>query len=734
MGSGKLILHVRNDGDSLPIAGAHVILYNHKGKPMYETYTDQNGDTEPLELEAPDKSLTLDENYKLPPYSEWNLDVLRDGFMPLHIKNVEIIDTQTSILPVHLHPLVEGAPGGQDEYINITPMLPLLPEEAEQIPHQDDMSRHAVPVSFMPANPHAAMPAHWEDFDDGDAVETAGRVEREVFIPDFITVHLGAPTNASARNVRVPFIDYVKNVASSEIYSTWPKNSLIANVHVIVSFVLNRIYSEWYRSRGFNFDITNSTAFDQYYRPGAQIFSSISDVVDEYFNVYAHRQGFKNPFFTSFCSGTTATCPGLSQWGTVTLANQGRTPLEILRHYYPNDIMLTETNNIKGITSSYPGTPLREGSSGDAVRRIQNDLNRIRVNFPLIPQIPNPNGTFGPETTAAVRAFQRSFNLGQDGVVGPATWNEIIRVYTAVTRLAELDAEGHRYTIGANPPNVVLRRGSRGSDVRQVQFLMNVISQFNDRVPSVIEDGNFGPQLEQAVMDFQRAYGLPPDGIVGPATWNKFYAVYRGIQENRPGGTAPPRPTPTPPPPVPPAPPTPQPPPGVVPTPPFSGVLLRNGSRGEEVRLIQTYLNAIRRNVPSIPQLAVDGIFGPNTENAVRAFQRHFGLSADGIVGPITWAELIRQFRAVGQGSSIAFPPYPGVMQRQGSRGDDVRHVQRALNLVRHRVPGIPMLVVDGIFGPITHNAVVTFQRHFGLSPDGIVGPITWAELGRNIA
>ena len=730
MGSGKLVLNVRNDGDSLPIAGAHVILYNHKGKPMYETHTDLNGNTDPLELEAPDKELTLDENYKLPPYSEWNVDIIREGFRTLHIKNVEIIDSQTSVLPVHLHPNLMGDTTAGDETIDITPMLPLLPEVAQQILHQEDRTRQAVPASFMPANPHAVPAHHWDDGEMDAAVETAGRVQREVFIPEFITVHLGSPNNASARNVRVPFIDYVKNVASSEIYATWPRNSLIANVHVIVTFALNRIYSEWYRSRGFQFDITNSTAFDQYYRPGAQIFQSISDVVDEYFNTYVHRQGFKNPFFTSFCSGTTATCAGLSQWGTVRLANEGRSPIEILRHYYPNDVTLTETNNIKGIASSYPGTALREGASGEAVQRIQNDLNRIRVNFPLIPQIPNPNGHFGPETTAAVRAFQRSFNLGQDGVVGPATWNEIIRVYTAVTRLAELDAEGHRYTISENPPNVILRRGSRGGDVRQLQFLLNVISQFNDSVPSVIEDANFGPQVESAVMDFQRAFGLPPDGVVGPATWNKLYATYRGIQENRPGGTAPPRPNPTPRPPTPPAPPTP---PTLIPTPPFSGVLLRNGSRGEEVRLVQTYLNAIRRNVPGIPQLVVDGIFGPMTESAVRAFQRHFGLSPDGIVGPITWGELIRQFRGTNENNSMNFPAYPGVLQRQGSRGDHVRHIQRALNLVRGQVPGVPMLVVDGIFGPITHNAVVTFQRHFGLNPDGIVGPITWAQLGRSI-
>jgi len=675
-------------------------------------------------LEAPDKVHTLDPNYKQPTYSTWNLDIEKDGFLTTHIKNVEIIDSETSILPVHLHPLVDEPGAPHDEDIDIPPMLPTLPPEAQLIPHQDENERHAVPHIFVPANPHQ-VPAETLPVDAMDTEDPP--VERTVFIPDFITVHLGAPTNTTARNVRVPFIDYIKNVTSSEIYATWPKNSLIANVHAIVTFALNRIFTEWYPSRGFNFDITNSTAFDQYYRPGAQIFQSISRVVDDYFNVYAHRRGFRNPFFTSFCSGTTATCAGLSQWGTVTLANQGRTPLEILRHFYPNDIMLTESNNIQGITTSFPGTALRVGSTGSAVRRMQDDLNRIRVNFPLIPRITNPNGTFGPETEAAVRAFQRSFNLAQDGVIGRATWNEITRVYTAVSRLAELDAEGKRYTIGENPPNVILRRGSRGADVRQLQFLLNFISQFNNAVPPVIEDSLFELQDENAVMAFQRAYGLPPDGVVGPATWNKLYAVYRGIRENVP---LPPTPTP----PI-------SPPPTSGVGRPFPGTLLRLGSRGDDVRQIQTWLNMVRPEIPGNPILAVDGIFGPITQAAVIAFQRRFGLASDGIVGPITWGELVRQIQTPPPEPPTPTPPstpptsggrpFPGPLLRFGSRGEDVRQVQTWLNAVRSGVPGNPILAVDGIFGPLTQGAVIAFQRHFGLAPDGIVGPITWGELAR---
>jgi len=718
VGTGFLVLHVRSEDDALPITGAHVTVRDNTGKALYETHTDQNGDTESLELPAPDKAHTLEEHYGKPAYSTWNVDVAKPGFATAHIHNVQVIDTETASLPVHLHPLVDAPDAVRDEDIDIPPMLPVLPPEAQQIPYQEDTSRQTVPAPFVPANPHQAPPPAEPAFaGEGDDPP----VERQVFIPDFITVHLGAPTNTSARNVRVPFIDYIKNVTSSEIYATWPRNSLIANVHTIVTFALNRIFTEWYPSRGFNFDITNSTAFDQYYRPGAQIFDSISRVVDDYFNVYAHRQGLVNPFFTTFCNGTTATCAGLSQWGTVPLAQQGLTPLQILHRFYPSDLILTESNNIRGVTTSFPGTALRIGSTGDAVRRMQEDLNRIRVNFPLIPQIAIPNGTFGPDTEAAVRAFQRSFNLAQDGVIGRATWNEITRVYTAVSRLAALDAEGRRYTIGANPPNVVLRRGSRGGDVRQLQFLLNVIAQFNNAVPPVIEDSAFDQRDENAVMDFQRAYGLPPDGVVGPATWNKLYAVYRGIR-----GSAP----------VPPTPPVTPPatPPTVPPPHPFPGTLLRNGSRGDDVRQIQTWLNAVRSRVPGVPFLAVDGIFGPITHGAVIAFQRHFGLVPDGIVGPITWGELTRQIETGTPAPTPTPPaahPFPGILLRIGSRGDDVRQVQTWLNTIRPQVPGNPLLVVDGIFGPITQGAVIAFQRHFGLVPDGIVGPITWGELVR---
>jgi peptidoglycan hydrolase-like protein with peptidoglycan-binding domain len=221
----------------------------------------------------------------------------------------------------------------------------------------------------------------------------------------------------------------------------------------------------------------------------------------------------------------------MSQWGTVTLANRGYDALEILLNYYPKDLMLTQTDNIAGIEHSFPGEPLTLGSEGDDVRRVQNDLNRIRANYPLIPRIQNPDGVFGNDTREAVMTFQRVFNLPVTGVVNRATWNSISRIYIAVTRLAELNGEGIRYTIGRNPPNVTLSQGSRGNDVLEFQFIMNIIAAFYSDVPPVIRDGIFGSEDRSATIEFQKAFGLPQTGNVGPLTWNKLYEVYRGIRE-----------------------------------------------------------------------------------------------------------------------------------------------------------------------------------------------------------
>ncbi len=342
------------------------------------------------------------------------------------------------------------------------------------------------------------------------------------YIPEYITVHLGSPSS-DAPNVTVPFIDYVKNVASSEIYPTWEESALTANILAIISFALNRVYTEFYRSQGYPFDITSSTAIDQKFINGRNYFDSVSRIVDTIFNDYIRRIGFVEPLAAKFCNGTTAICEGLSQWGSQNLAQQGLNSVQILRNYYGNNIEIVNDAPLRGYTPSYPGTPLQRGSRGPNVVRIQVILNRVGQNYPAIPRISSVDGIFGPETENAVRAFQRIFGLTVDGIVGKATWYQLVRLYVGVNSLAELESEGQRfYAVNWQVPGN-LSNGSSGQSVRQLQFMLRVLSEYINEIPPVAEDGIFGPQTRNAVIAFQRFAGLSPDGIVGPATWSALY-------------------------------------------------------------------------------------------------------------------------------------------------------------------------------------------------------------------
>jgi len=705
MNTGFLKVAVHTGDDAIPVPNAKIIVSDPSGKIRYQAKTDAGGMAGNFVLAAPNKSLTLDPENRKPAYSTYNIDITADGYVTKHISNVPIVDTQTCILQENMQPLTDENIVTTDEYLDLAPLALLLPVENRQadIPplQPEGIAEAADPLPFMPVDD-----VRPDGSDDADSRIITGGAR----IPDYITVHLGIPTNASARNLRIRFSDYVKNVTSGEIYSTWPQSSLEANIHAIVTFVLNRVYTEWYRSRGYNFDITNSTSYDMNYRDGGPVFENISRLVDQIFNVYARRIGFENPYFTEFCNGSTVSCPGMSQWGTVTLANQGRSPLEILRFYYPKDLELITSNNIGGVTESYPGSALSIGSQGAPVKRIQDQLNRIRVNYPLITQISNPNGTFGQDTADAVRVFQRTFNMTADGIVGRATWNKINFIFLAVTKLAELNGEGIRVSIGEAPPNVVLSAGARGNHVLELQFILNYLSLFYPSIPTVIQDGVFESRTKNSVIEFQKAFELTPDGIVGPATWNKLYAAYRGTEENVP---MPPAPTPTPP-----APGRPQ----------FPGTSLRLGSTGANVRLMQSFLNVINAVYPTVPKLTADGIFGQQTEGAVKAFQQAAFLTPDGIIGPITWDKIVDAYlRASGQeGVDLT---YPGTPLRAGSRGNTVRLMQTFLSDIRASYPSLPLITVDGIFGPNTEAAVIGFQRLFGLVPDGVIGPATWYAI-----
>ena len=347
------------------------------------------------------------------------------------------------------------------------------------------------------------------------------------YIPQRITVHLGPP-GSDAQNVTVSFSDYVKNVASSEIYPTWDVSALRANIYAIVSFALNRVYTEFYRSRGYDFDITNSTAYDQYFVNGRSYFENVSRIVDELFNDYLRRPGFVEPLAAKFCNGTTVTCEGLSQWGSQGLAEQGYSDVDILESYYGN-IEIVNNAPIQGITSSYPGTPLRRGTTGPSVVTLQVMLNRISQSYPAIPKIPTVDGLFGARTEAAVRKFQEVFNLDVDGIVGRATWNSLVRIYIAVTRLAELRSQGQRFYANswAHQP---IEQGDRGVRVEHLQYMLSVLSAYIPEIPPVTVDGIFGTATRAAVIAAQRRFGLPQTGAVDFETWDEIYDQFSGIE------------------------------------------------------------------------------------------------------------------------------------------------------------------------------------------------------------
>ncbi len=664
MPQGSIFVTVRAAESAFPVESATIIITTPEGVELGrdQVSADNGSVSREFFIDAPDPALSLSPQESALPYSTCDATVIAPGFITVRVKGIQIFAGEKSELPLEMMP--QGREDNEvNEYVIGPHALTTVPDiSVRQRPDEDE------------------------------------RILTRVFIPERITVHLGPP-DAYASNVTVPFVDYIKNVASSEVYPTWPERSLRANILCQISLALNRIFTEWYPSRGYNFNITNSTAYDQYFVYGRNIFDNISRIVDEIFNRYIRRPGRIDPFYAEYCNGSTVTCPGLSQWGTVSLANNGLSVEEILQFYY-GDVEVVQTNEIRGIESSYPGSPLSLGSSGNSVRIIQQQLNRIRINYPSIPAISSVDGVFGAQTQAAVRTFQSIFNLTQDGIVGKSTWYRISFIYTAVKKLAELNSEGERPVYDDNSFPGILRFGDTGTGVQTLQFYLKNIAAFNPFIPDIAIDGIFGRSTENVVRAFQSYYGLFVDGVVGENTWNEIVRVYLNITEG-----------------------------GSITIEPYPGFLLRVGSQGEEVLYVQKLLNRIRPVFATIPSLAEDGIYGSRVQRAVREFQRIFGLSTDGVVGRDTWNALNRVFGSIASGCLDNGPTQTGRVLRYGSAGADVRGLQSSLNLVGQAISPIPRVSVDGQYGRATEEAVRIFQRLLGLTADGVVGNATRTRL-----
>ena len=631
--------------------------------------TDATGSAADIPIEAPACTLSLDEDNTIRPYAVVSLTAAKSGYRTVRIEGIQIFAGQITLAQPAMIPVTEE---GKD-----IPNAPIIIP-----PH---------PL-FAGSGGSGAQPVE----------NCVPRVLDKVIIPKNITVHLGKPA-ASARNVTVSFRDYIANVASSEVYPTWPEQALRANIHCQISLALNRIYTEWYPSKGYTFNITNSTSYDQYYVHGRTVFDVMVRITDDIFNTYLRKRGTVNPYYSEYCDGKSVTCPGLKQWGTVTLANQGRNALQILKYYYGNDIEIVRTSNIQSIPQSYPGSPIRQGDSGTAVFTLQRQLNRITKDYPFLGKL-TVDGVFGSRMAATVRAFQKQFNLTADGVVGRQTWYKISYIYVSVKDLAELTSEGEVSSGTLSDGTwggTVLRTGSTGSAVEQLQFWLNTLAQYESSIPSLTVDGVYGTGTANAVRAFQRKYGLTVDGVVGRATWTEVYDQFRSIQSDNGTPNA------------------------------YPGTALREGSSGQNVRLVQFWLKIARTVYPSLSNVTVDGRFGSATAAAVRRFQTYFGLTSDGVVGRTTWNKLYEVYNDIANkllSSSLRPGEYPGVL-RSGSSGTAVRELQFYLYLMSAYESSIPAIAIDGQFGASTEAAVRAYQRFAGLTVDGIVGRTTWNSL-----
>ena len=456
------------------------------------------------------------------------------------------------------------------------------------------------------------------------------------YIPENRVIHLGAP-DSDAQNVTESFENYIKNVASSEIFPTWPEEALKANILAQISVALNRVYTGYYRNRGKDFDITNSPAYDQTYVYQRDIYENISEIVDEIFNSYIRRIGNVEPLFAEFCDGIEVQCNGLYQWGSVELANSGLNYFQILQNYYGNDIEIIRDVPIENSGANAPLRALREGDSGSNVELMQIKLNRISVNYPGIPKIYPVDGFFDSSTTDAVRKFQEVFNLPPDGLIGTATWNSINHIYNAVKKLASVNSEGLRLSEIETNYERELNLGDRAPGVFVLQYYLSYISLFYPTISATATDGDFGKSTEDSVKSYQKTFGLPETGIVDEATWYSIEDTYYGILRTSPYSFSE----------------------GLIL--PYPGRVLRIGIEGNDVRALQEYLNYIGRTYREIPAINVDGIFGQNTENAVNAFTNLFELpTSSGRVNAQVWNAIINVYDDLYVGNTVNENQFPG--------------------------------------------------------------------------
>ncbi len=439
-------------------------------------------------------------------------------------------------------------------------------------------------------------------------------------IPTSLIVHLGSPEEKS-EDLTVSFIDYIKNVASSELYPSWPEAALRSNILAQISFTLNRIYNEYYPSQGYSFDITSLPKYDQNFQKGRDIFENIGQIVDEIFNNYIVKGNHIEPYFASYCDGKNTLCEGLSQWGTVSLAKLGKTPTEILKYYYGNDISIIRNAEVAEPILSYPGIPLQLGDVSEHVRIIKRQLNRIAVNYPALPTFETIHEFFDVLLEDAVKKFQDIFDLEVTGIIDKATWYKMKYLYSAVKKLSDIYAEGVSQEEIEMKFGLELKKNDQGTHVQGLHYFLSVIAYFDEDIPFLDVDSIYNEQTEKMIRAFQKKYHLEETGIVDVTTWNKIKEAYFELLSHLPKDVLSHKDE------------------------IYPGISLSLGMKGDEVRTLQGFLKQIAKKNSTFPIVEVTGCYDTKTENAVKQIQKENNLEETGRVGPIEWKYMIEKWK-----------------------------------------------------------------------------------------
>lgn len=440
---------------------------------------------------------------------------------------------------------------------------------------------------------------------------------RTPVVPTEIVVHLGAP-NTAAKNITVSFPEYIKNVASNEIYPSWPTDAIKANILAQISFALNRIYNEWYPAQGYNFDITSSPSYDQTFKEDSQFFENISEIVDDIFNNYIIKGSQIQPLFATYCDGINTKCDGLSQWGSVELAQAGLAPIEILKEYYGDNIDIVYNAPVAPNIPSYPGFPFRLGSAGNYVRQLKVQLNRISNNYPAIPKIEEETIFFTTDMEESIKEFQRIFDLPVTGEVDKATWYEVKYLYNAVKKVADLAGEGISVEEVEFPYGDTLQEGESGPYIRALNYLLNFLSYFDSDIPMLNLAGeDFTEDTKEMVVAFQTDYDIEATGVVDKNTWNALVTAYNQTRETIPEEYL------------------------YYEDKLYPGIFLSKGMSGDDIENLQNFLYIICEKTHQIPGVKVNGTFDELTEESIKSIQRRYSLPENGVVGPSTWQKII---------------------------------------------------------------------------------------------